>query len=163
MKSTNRRITFNEILLITGFPPWDDPSVLLATGIAKVHDAKLHIVHPLPSTMLQGTAWVREDSALATLWTDIVSRPSTRQTIIGLEEVGPRLRSLASRHDIDLVVVSTSSVSVSARRLIQDVFMEFECPIFMVGPEVETATYEPSTIVYATDFSPHAIAAAPFA
>ena len=46
---TNRRLSFNEILLITGFPPWDDASLPLAMGIASDHRAKLHVVHVLPT------------------------------------------------------------------------------------------------------------------
>ena len=69
---------------------------------------------------------------------------------------------MALRYDIDLVILG-GNVAVSAQRLLQETLSAFSCPVLSVGPHVQTANYQPSTIVYATDLSSTAHSAASLA
>ena len=148
----------SEILLITDFAFATDPSISLGISLAKEHGAKLHVLHAVPMTNfdLSSTQFggpsreiLRNLSAIA----------ESRQAVLGLHEIGSKLRAMGRSHAFDLIIVRAKGPGrrYSDRRILKEVFDSFRCPVLLVGPEVTSVNVEPMTIVYATDFSSHAL------
>lgn len=159
------RIQLERILLVTDFPPWADVAVPYALGLARGHRAQMHVAHPVSSRMFRKVAQFPNGGTFREPWRDLVFGAAERQAVMDTEVIGPGLRQIAGRHDFDLVVISTRQ-SVGGEALgsaLKHVFESAACPVMIVGPGVrgtDPPKTEPATILHATDFSPHALAAA---
>jgi nucleotide-binding universal stress UspA family protein len=108
-----------------------------AAGLARDHGARMHVLQPVSTT-------------------------------VDIDITAARLRQMADAHDFDLIVVSMGRrAHASSKRalgnMLQRVFNGADCPVIVVGPAVNVGVpprSEPATILHATDFSPHALAAA---
>jgi len=78
------RLSLNEIMVVTELPPWADPVVPYAVGLARQHKAKLHIVQALSadvSAYEPGDVAVLPRGAFRSSWRDELQkahRPAMR-------------------------------------------------------------------------------------
>lgn len=161
------RVQLDKILLVTECPPWADVAVPYALALARDRGAQMHVVHPVSTHMLQKLTDLPQGGAHRQSWRDLVLRAATRQVVVDADVMAAQLRQVAQRHDFDLIVVSVGRAEVSREQaladLLENVFRDASCPVLLIGPAVDSglpARREPATILYATDFSPHALAAA---
>lgn len=159
------RIRLERILLLADYPPWADVAVPYALGLARGHRAQMHVAHPVPTHAFQKLTQVPQGGPFRQRWRDLVFEAAERQVVTDIESIGPRLRQIAGRHDFDLVVLSTTqSIDTKAlRSALEHIVESTTCPVMIVGPGVRDSDLpkaEPATILHATDFSPHALAAA---
>jgi nucleotide-binding universal stress UspA family protein len=80
------------------------------------------------------------------------------------------LRDMVHDKKIDLLVIGTHGRTGVDKAVLgsaaETIFREAQCPVLTVGPRVSTASHsaaELTRILYATDFSPESLAAAPYA
>jgi nucleotide-binding universal stress UspA family protein len=161
------RVRLDKILLLTEFPPWADVAVPYALGLAREHRARMHVAHPVPAHAVQKLTHIPQGGAFRRSWSDLVFETATRQVVVDSDTVAARLRQMAERHDFDLIVVSFGRAEGTSKRAIgntlEHAFKGADCPVLVIGPAVDSETpprTEPATILHATDFSPHALAAA---
>lgn len=157
------RVQLEKILLVTDFPPWSDVAVPYALTLTREHGAETHIAHPVSSHMFASLAQLPQGGPFRGPWRDLVFGAAERQAVVETESMGPRLRQIAGGHEFDLIVISARR-PVTAKTLasaLEHVFESSACPVMVIGPRVQDPPRaEPGTILYATDFSPHALAAA---
>jgi len=161
------RIQLEKILLVTDYPPWADVAVPYTLGLAREHGARMHVVHPVTTHTFQKLTQVPQGGAFRESWRDLVFEVAARQVAVDTDFMSARLRELADRHDFDLIVVSVGRAETSSNRALgntlEHVLSSGDCPVMVIGPAVESGVpvrAEPATILHATDFSPHALAAA---
>src|SRR5512146_1638344 len=160
------RIQLDKILLVPEYPPWSDVAVPYTLGLARDHEARMHVAHPVSTQMLQKLTHVPQGGAFRQSWSDLLFEMSARQVVIDREKP-VHLRHIAEQDDFDLIVVSFGRGEGAGKRTIiralEHLFNTVTCPVMVMGPSVAGAVpprSEPGTILHATDFSPHALAAA---
>jgi nucleotide-binding universal stress UspA family protein len=151
-------VRFTEILLITDLTFASDPSISLGISLAKEHGAELHVLHAVPMTNFDLSPTQFEVPWGQTL-RSLSAVADSRQAVMGLDEIGSKLRAMSRSHAFDLIIVRAKGPGrrYSDRRILKEVFDSFRCPVLLVGPEVASVNIEPMTIVHATDFSSHAL------
>jgi nucleotide-binding universal stress UspA family protein len=161
------RVQLNKILLVTEHPPWGDLAVPYTLNLARDHNARMHVVHPVATPTLQRLARLPQGGAFRESWRDLVFQVAARQVAVDTDFMGARLRELADRHDFDLVVASVGRTEAASDRALgnrlKQLFDSGHFPVMVIGPSVDHAVpprTKPATILHATDFSPHALAAA---
>jgi nucleotide-binding universal stress UspA family protein len=173
------RIELKNILFATDFSTAAAGALPYAAEMARHFGAKLYAVH------------VRPPDAYAIVprpgWTALAEGPETktrgqmqalldafpgidREVVIEAGEVWPTMASLIEKNNIDLVVIGTHGRTGLGKVLLgsaaEQIFRQAPCAVLTVGPR---SSSEPpregklSEILYATDFSPEALAAAPYA
>lgn len=161
------RIQLDHILLVTDSPPWSDIAVPYTLGLARDHRAGLHVVHPASTHTLQKVTQIPQGGAFREFWRDLVFEAAGRHVAIHDDGMPERLRQMTERHDFDLIVLSIGRNKASSKttiaKTLEHLFNRADCPVLVIGPavngEVPPRT-EPATVLHATDFSPHALAAA---
>lgn len=161
------RLSLNEILVVTELPPWADPAIPYALGLARLHGAKLRIAHAVStdaSTYESGKVTVLPPFLHS--WRDELNQSQARHTVIDASEVALKMQFMVHRYDFDLAIVSatqSSSGEISLGRVAKGVLGAADCPVLILGPgmpENGPARSEPARILHATDFSTQALAAA---
>jgi nucleotide-binding universal stress UspA family protein len=92
-----------------------------------------------------------------------------REVLIAEGDVWPAIESVLQKNEIDLIVAGTRGRTGLAKLVLgsraEEIFRRASCPVLTVGPHL--AEHLPHTainqILYATDFSDEAAAAAPYA
>lgn len=160
------RIQLDRMLLVTEFPPWADVAVPYALELARQHRARMHLAHPVSTHTLQKLTQMPQSGAFREAWRDLLSEATARQVVVDSDTMPALLRQMAEQNDFDLIVMSFGrDVGAGKRtisRALEHVFDGATCPVMLIGPSVigELLRTEPATILHATDFSPHALAAA---
>jgi len=161
------RIQLDDILLVARFPPWGDVAVPYALGLAREHQALMQVVHAMPTHASQKVMHVPQGGAFRRSWRELVFDAGARQRVIDDDIMATRLGHMTGQHDFDLVIASyggrPGTNGEVAGNALEPVFRAADCPVMMIGPAVESdfaPRTEPATILHATDFSPHALAAA---
>jgi nucleotide-binding universal stress UspA family protein len=135
---------------------------------------------PVTLNSLHQAALADARQRMETLASDLTTVP--HYTYVREGEVWENLSDLIQTHDIDLVVVGTHGRTGVEKLLLgskaEEILRQATCPVLTVGPKIggrakltaienagNLAPVEISLrqIVYATDFSPESLAAAPFA
>ena len=151
-------LPLTEILLITDLAFGADPSMSLGISLAKEHGAKLHVLHAVPMTNFAPSS-TQFEVPWGETFRSLSAVADSRQAVMGLDEIGRKLRAMSRSHAFDLIIVRAKGPGrrYSDRRILKEVFDTFGCPVLLVGPEVASVNVEPMTIVHATDFSSHAV------
>jgi nucleotide-binding universal stress UspA family protein len=185
MKQTEKpvHVRLEKMVAAVDFSPASQPALAYAAGIARQYEAKLKLVHVFPGDVYPvvppppESAWVasgisREDAERE------MARMVESPLLAGLEveaevllgDPATVLSGLSREEDLDLIVVGTHGGRGLEKFLMGSVaektFLQAECPVLTVGPRATGAPEERvamRTIVYATDFSPAAEAALPYA
>lgn len=174
------RINLKNILFLTDFSEPSEAALPFAISIARAYGAKLHGFHvllPTPSTYMTPDLTVtaieaEEESAQANLQRleaqlAGVQHESSVERGIG---VWPSVDRAIKDSQIDLVVLGTHG-RTGARKLLlgsvaEEIFRRSAIPVLTIGPGVRTHAHNDARfrrVLFATDFSPHSLAAWPYA
>jgi len=160
------RLSMEDILVVTEFPPWADAALPYALSLVREHGAKMHVAHTASTHFFQKVTNMPAIGGFRRAWRDVMAFATARQVLVDNREIAPTFRAMCQRRDFDLVIVSSpvagfgeAEVSKTAQELLQAA----QCPVLVFGPGIaagERPRSEPATILHATDFSPQAFAAA---
>jgi nucleotide-binding universal stress UspA family protein len=173
------RIQIKNILFTTDFSPASRAAVPYAIQLARHYGAKLHVLHvrpPVVNPMTPPATWKSLEQA-AKLESDqerqeILSLFNGVETEVLLEEgdLWSNLQAAVEEARIDLIVMGTRGRSGIAKVLLgstaEEIFRAANSPVLTVGPHSPAGPKpdgEFSHILFATDFSPESLAAAPYA
>jgi nucleotide-binding universal stress UspA family protein len=132
---------FNKILCPIDFDQNSLKAVLLASGLAREHNATLHLLHVLPPA--PEVAFGEIESAARTRLEQIGHqklKAGTRyELLVFMGDPAIEVLQAATRLDIDLIVMATRGRK-GLRRLVlgsvaERVFREAKCPVLTVTPE----------------------------
>lgn len=160
------RLWLDDILVVTAFPPWADAAVPYALSFAREHSARMHIAHAVSPHFFQKVTNMPLDGGFREPWREAMMTATARQALVHEDEIAPKLRSMIHRHDFDLAIVSAGQHGggePSLGRAVKELLVSADCPVLVLGPSISPSgpvRSKPATILYATDFSPQALAAA---
>jgi nucleotide-binding universal stress UspA family protein len=175
------RVVLRNILMAIDFSPASDAALNYAIAIARRYGSRIymtHIIRPdvyqlvspdaMESVLEQARRYAEQQMAKVLVSGRVRGIP--HQVLLGQGEMWTILSQLIDEHEIDMIVVGTHGRTGLKKMLMgsvaERVFRLAPCPVLTVGPKVlpEAAEEaEPRRILYATDFSPSAAGAAPYA
>lgn len=174
------RISFKNVLFLTDFSEPSEAALPFAITIARAYGAKVHGFHvllPTPSAYTTPEFTVaaieaEEESAqsgLQRLESQLAGIPHEASVERG-EAVWPSVERIIQDAKIDLVVLGTHG-RTGARKLLlgsvaEEMFRRLAVPVLTIGPDVRTRAHNDARfrrVLFATDFSPHSLAAWPYA
>lgn len=176
---TRARVEIKNVLFPTDFSAAGDAAIPYAAELVRRFGAKLHALHvrpPVINPMTEPASWpVLERAAKA-------EADAQRHTLLGafpgiatdvmIEEGNfwDILKSAIEKYKIDLIILGTRARSGAGKFFLgsraEEIFREAPCAVLSVGPRshhVPPRWGEFTEILYATDFSPAAEAAATYA
>lgn len=173
------RVSFKNILFATDFSIHSSAALVYAKAIARRYGSKVHAVHVILPASYQG---VPPDMVMGSY--DGVMRAAKaqmRETELRMHDIGhdclikegdlwQNIESVLREHDVDLIVMGTHGRTGLSRMLMgsvaEQIYRLATCPVLTVGPHASFCVpdeIELKKILYATDFSPGAMAAVPYA
>lgn len=177
--AAEKRISLKNILYATDFSPAANMALPYVRGLARGFGAKIHILHVRPDTpyvfatpeTIPLAAKLDEDEAedLARELHEVFAK-LPHEVLIKKGDLWTALTALVENKTIDLIVIGTTGRTGTGKLLLGSVAAEIlrraTCPVLTVGPHTMGSAkqhLEMHEILYATDFSPESLAAAPFA
>lgn len=172
------RITLKTILFATDFSPAANSALPYATDLASRFGAKLVVVHAKepPNYALPPEAWrTPDDSTEAGIQELKASLAKSSPKIesefrIGEGRAWQVIEAVVEQGDIDLIVAGTRGRTGAGRLLLgsqaEEIVRRASRPVLTVGPHSQAQGARDgklTNVLYATDFSPEALAAAPYA
>ena len=172
------RFQLKNILFTTDFSAPAALAAPYAGALAKRYGAKLYALNvrgPVVNPMTPPASWPALEQAAAI--GDNERKKELAGKFVGIEttvliEEGallPCVQSLIASKNIDLIVMGTRGRTGAARILLgsatEEILREVGCPVLTVGPKAPEMPKlgEFTEIVFATDFTPESLAAAPYA
>lgn len=174
------RLALKNILFLTDFSQASDVAIPYATAIAREYEAKLHALHVLTPTAL---AYATPESAEAVIEgledgaqiemqrvdTQLVG-VSHEATIVRGVSVWSSIAQILGEGEIDLIVLGTHGRTGAMKLLLgsvaEEIFRRASVPVLTIGPAVRKGLHHGGrfhSVLLATDFTPEAQAAAPYA
>lgn len=172
------RMTFRNILFASDFSSASNTALPFAAGLATSFGAKLFALHVLEPTnyALPPEMWQAAQQALdlemAALGKTLHHNfPELKTEVVeGAGGVWPSVVAAIAKYKIDLVVVGTSGRTGIEKALLgstaEEILRQSPCPVLTVGPHAQSELGrrgKMASILYATDFGPSSLAAAPYA
>lgn len=173
------RIQLKNILFATDFSSASGAAVPYAAELTKHYRAKLYALHvrpPVVNPMTMPASWYGLEEAAKR--EDEQHRKELLDTFRGIQpeivikegDLWSNLATAIEQNQIDLVVMGTRGRSGIGKFLLgsvaEEIFRQAPCPVLTVGPHSPSEPKrggEFSRILFATDFSPESVAAAPYA
>jgi nucleotide-binding universal stress UspA family protein len=174
------QVLLKNVLYATDFSAQSAQALPYAIAIARKYHSNVFAAHvislsPFPKSSLTvarqaiaGQA-VRE-AKVAMAAVEPQFKDTSHELVIRKGDIWEELSAIISQNEIDLIVLGTHGRSGVSKVLMgsvaEKIFRRAPCPVLTVGPRV---CGEPGTIadlhsiLYATDFSPASLAAAPYA
>ena len=172
-------IRLKDILLLTDFSEPSEKSIPFAAALARAHDATIHALHVLVPDPLV---------AVAPETASIAFDARCEQALASMREFEPRLAGVVHEclveravnvwdaveqairdYSVDLIVLGTHGRTGARRFLLgsaaEEIFRRSPIPVMTVGPAAQFNLKSDgrfSCILYATDFTPSSLAAAPY-
>ena len=174
------RLTLKNILLLTDFSEPSELAVPFATAIAREYESKvyaMHVLTPVPlgyaSPESAATAIERfEEGAQAgmqRLDAELVGVPHDVMLVRG-ESVWPPVEIALGEYEIELVILGTHGRTGTMKLLLgsvaEEIFRRAMVPVLTIGPSVKKGLHSGGQfrrVLFATDFTLEAQAAAPYA
>jgi nucleotide-binding universal stress UspA family protein len=177
---TRARVTLKNILLLTDFSEPSEVAVPFAIAIAREYESKMYAMHVLTPVPL---AYASPESAAAAIEgleegaqagmqrVDAQLAGVPHETaLVRSESVWFAVQQALSEYQIDLVVLGTHGRTGAMKFLLgsvaEEIFRRAKAPVLTIGPEVEKGVHNGGQfhrVLFATDFTPEAQAAAPYA
>jgi len=174
------RVTLKNILYLTDFSESSEAALPFASAIAREYEARLYAFHVLlPYPMAYATP--ESTAAMLTSQEETADAEMLRieaqlaglacETIVEREfEMWRPVERAIRQHAIDLIVLGTHGRTGAQRLLLgsvaEELFRRSHVPVLTIGPWVRKETHFGARfrrVLYATDFSPESLAAAPYA
>ena len=175
----NSRFAFHRILFATDLSSAAEKALPYALEIARRNGAMLYVVHaiaPAGYPYAPVAAWPQLEEQEEQFRSQARQRLECRLEGIQHETQFRHGQVLSVLHDmiqtkqIDLLVIGTHGRTGMDKALLgsvaETIFRDAQCPVLTVGPRANTESHsaaELARILYATDFSPESLAAAPYA
>lgn len=173
------RIDVKNVLFLTDFSTAAGAAIPYAAAIAKRFGAKLFALHvqtPVINPMTEPATWAALEKAAEAETkkqreTLLLSFPGMQPEVI-IEEgsLWATLKSVVEKNKIDLIVLGTRGRSGVGKFFLgsaaEEIFRQAPCAVLTVGPASHAGPPrggEFTEILYATDFSPESVGAAPYA
>jgi len=175
------QITFKNILFATDFSSTAELALPYALQIAHQSDGTIyavHVVQPDVYPLLPPSEWARmaqeekEFRELRKNELEQVLQGTSHEFLFPAGDVWESIENILELKDIDLLILGTRGRTGLRKALLgsvaEKIFRRATCPVLTVGPSVCSKTKHGtaskfSRILYATDFSPESLAAAPYA
>ena len=178
--SVQTRIQLRNVLYCTDLSPSASSALPQAVALARHFGSTLHALHVRPALLY---IWSFSTAApLLVEPTEAQLREKIEDSLSGFSDVRKEIlieegvdiwlaiSNAIEEREIDLVVLSTQGRSGLSKILLGSVAEEIlrlaPCPVLTVGPNAPMEPFQDANyteILYATDFTPEACAAAPYA
>jgi nucleotide-binding universal stress UspA family protein len=175
------RIAFKNILFVTDFSSTTELTLPYVVEIARQSGATIHavhVIHPDVYPLLPRSEWGKmahdeeefRKGKRHQLEKELQGFP--HEFLFPVGDVWQNLANIIEDKNIDLLILGTHGRTGIGKVLMgsvtETIFRQATCPVLTVGPDVtskanHTAPAELNRILYATDFSPESLAAAPYA
>ena len=157
-------IDLENILLVTGAPPWPDLSLPYARELAHTHGARMQVAHLVSAELRSKVTELRarQNGGLASQVSHAKPHAPALVDRSGLEQT---LLEITAHQNFDLVIASSMiprpGSAPSLGQAVEQALSLADSPVLVFGPRVveDASKTRPHTIVHAIDFSPQAIAA----
>ncbi|TAM80049.1 MAG: universal stress protein [Acidobacteria bacterium] len=177
---TAKPVKLKKILWTTDFSPASQGSLPHAVALARRYESRVYLAHvmvphPYPMVSPEAVPYVEDlrrgsSKRLVALAESDELRGVPHEVLLGHGEVAEEVNSMIRDHQIDLLVLATHGRRGLRRFLLgsvaEEIWRTVECPVLTVGPHALDRPAEeiaPRQILYPTDLSADAFAAAPFA
>ena len=176
----NARVTFKNLLFLTDFSGPSETALPFAIGIARAYGANtfaLHVLMPDPLLYSAPTSValieeVQEDAAKAGMQrisSQLAGLP--HETVLEWDAgIWPSVEQALKLYSIDLIVAGTHGRTGAEKLLLgsvaEEIFRRSPVPVLTVGPAVSKGIHTAGrfhSVLFATDFSSHSLAALPYA
>lgn len=174
------RLVLKNFLFLTDFSEPSEAAIPFVLALAREYEAKVHTLHVLTPVAL---AYASPESAVATIEgleqgahvemqrLDSHLTGVTHENILVRDQsVWPAVQQLLNERHIDLVILGTHGRTGAVKLLLgsvaEEIFRRARVPALTIGPAVRKGTHGGGKfhrVLYATDFTPEAQAAAPYA
>ena len=177
---TGARLALRNILLLTDFSEPSELAIPFATGIAREYESKVYAMHVLTPVPL---AYASPESAAAAIEgleegaqtgmqrvdAQLVGVPHDTM-LVRAESVWSPVQQALSEYEIDLVILGTHGRTGAIKLLLgsvaEEIFRRSTIPVLTIGPSVRRGIHSGGQfrrVLFATDFTAEAQAAAPYA
>lgn len=173
-------IQLKNLLYVTDFSQPSEAALPFAVALARRYDATIHALHVLTPTpygagsfALTGVAFEAEAETALAAMQQLESQLANVKHHVILEravDVWSGVEQATADTTADLIVLGTHGRTGAQRFLLgsvaEQIFRRSLCPVLTVGPAVRTSSHHGGRfhrILFATDYSPASIAAAPYA
>jgi nucleotide-binding universal stress UspA family protein len=178
--ATGARVTLKNILFLTDFSEPSEVAIQFAIAIAREYEAKVHALHvltpfPLAFASMESAAAVIdgfEDGAVAEMQrvdSQLVGIPHETVIVRG-ESVWACVKKILNERRIDLMILGTHGRTGAMKLLLgsvaEEIFRRASVPVLTIGPSVRKGVHNGGRfhrVLFPTDFTPEAEAAAPYA
>jgi len=177
---TGTRLVLKNFLFLTDFSEPSEFAIPFATSLAREYDAKLYALHVLtpvpltyaaPESAATAIAGIEEAAQAEMQRLDSQLAGVTHETILVRgDSVWLSIEKILGEREIDLVILGTHGRTGAMKLLLgsvaEEIFRRATIPVLTIGPEVRIGTHNGGRfhrVLYATDFTPEARAAAPYA
>jgi nucleotide-binding universal stress UspA family protein len=177
--STGTRVSLKSILYASDFSPASVSALPYVLGLAKQYGATVHALHvrfpatyPMvgPEAMPQILEAAEEQAKFDAQQLHDALANVPHDVTVSEGDLWPTMSEIIRKQKIDLIVIGTHGRTGVGRALLgsvaEEIFRKASCPVLTVGPHVSKDTgrrLEMKEILYATDFSPEAREALPYA
>jgi nucleotide-binding universal stress UspA family protein len=174
------RLTLKNILYLTDFSEPSEVAIPFAIAIAREYGARLHALHVLTPVPL---AYISPESAGAAIEgieecassemrriDSLLTGVAHEIILVRSESLWQTVEQILSGREIDLIVLGTHGRTGALKLLLgsvaEEIFRRANVPVLTIGPSVRRGIHNGGRfhrVLYATDFTQEAQAAAPYA
>jgi nucleotide-binding universal stress UspA family protein len=177
---TGTRLTLKNILFLTDFSEPSEAALPFAVAMARGYGATIHALHVLTPAAYSNSrpeiCFVAMEAEEETAQAEI-ERVDARLTGLAHESmvvrgfaVWPALEQAMENCSADLIVLGTHGRTGAQKFLLgsvaEEIFRRSSVPVLTIGPHVHSGTHNGAKfhrVLFATDFTPESLAAAPYA
>lgn len=179
LASITPRIAFENVLVATDLSPLSEPALLWARAIARHYGSKLYVTHVVspaeaalvPPEYCGSSEEVIEETAKREIeGLDANLQGVPHKMLLQHGGIWQSISADIEEFGIDLVVMATHGREGWGRLVIgsvaEEVFRRARCPVLTIGPKVTAQVIggpEFRQILFATNFGPESLTAAPYA
>jgi nucleotide-binding universal stress UspA family protein len=177
---TGTRLVLKNLLLLTDFSESSELAIPFAVSLAREYEAKVYALHVLtpvplayatPESAAMAIEGIEEGAQAGMQRLDSQLAGMTHETLlVHGESVWCSVEKILGDREIDLVILGTHGRTGAIKLLVgsvaEEIFRRASVPVLTIGPAVRTGTHNGGrfySVLYATDFTPEAQAAAPYA
>ncbi len=178
--SIGKRISLNNILYLTDFSQPSEAALPYCVAVAREYGSFVHAVHVLLPTAL---AYTTPELASATMESEEegaeIEMQKVESQLAGIShdttvkrgfDVWPTVEDVILEFKADLIVLGTHGRTGAQKMVMgsaaEEIFRRSPVPVLTIGPAVNRGMHSSARfhrILYATDFTPDSLAAAPWA
>jgi nucleotide-binding universal stress UspA family protein len=169
MMISGQRFHIDTLVAVAEFPIASDAALQYAANLVREFDANARVLYPnLPHTLGYNFTQILAQGRFGERgWRDARSGRLVTEVFSDQEQASLYLHRMLRDRDVDLVLIGWRDRNDASRcALLRQVFAEANIPVLVFGPAMDREwafSAQPDTILYATDFSPHATNAAQYA